>query len=170
MKKILLSLSLLLAIFHTVNAQQIQVLDTPPDWAFMMTNLNTAQITSGILYNKTAMFCSLYDYNRGKYNDSHADHFKQAINELHYASEQTRFISAQQLKTNTANTPASTISIGIINTTLHQLNFNEKTPAESGLTFVNGKFVAIVGQPSFVSRKIIIASPLQEMATGTTVN
>lgn len=46
----------------------------------------------------------------------------------------------------------------------------KKTPAESGLTFVNGKFVAIVGQPSFVSRKIIIASPLQEMATGTTVN
>ena len=75
MKKILITISLLFATFQSVKAQDVQVLDSPPDWPFMMSNLNTKQITSGILYNKVAMFSNLYDYNRGKYNLSHADHF-----------------------------------------------------------------------------------------------
>jgi Secretion system C-terminal sorting domain/Putative serine esterase (DUF676) len=169
MKKILMNISILLVTLHDAKAQQIQVQDTPPDWAFMMSNLNTAQITSGILYNKVAMFSGLYDYNRGKYNLSHADHFMQAINELHYASEQTQFMPAKQLKATIATTPSATVDIGIINTTIHQLNFNEKDPATGGLTFANGKFVPITGQPSFLSRKILLASPLKEMATGTAV-
>lgn len=169
MKKILISISLLLVTLHAVNAQQVQVQDTPPDWTFMMSNLNTAQITSGILYNKVAMFSSLYDYNRGKYNLSHADHFMQAINELYYASEQTQFMPAKQLKAIVATTPNNTVDIGIINTTIHQLNFNEKDPATGGLTFANDKFVPISGQPSFLSRQIFLASPLKEMSTGSAV-
>ncbi len=44
------------------------------------------------------MFSNLYDYNRGKYNLSHSVHFMQGINELYYASGQTKFMSAAQLK------------------------------------------------------------------------
>ena len=62
MKKILISLCLLVATFQSVQAQDVQVLDSPPDWTFMMSNLNSTQITSGILYNKVAMFSNLYDY------------------------------------------------------------------------------------------------------------
>lgn len=91
MKKILYILCL--CFFAKASAQQIQVEETLPNWSVMLSNLNQTQITSGFLYNKTAMFTNLYDYNRGNYNLSHADHFKQAINELYYASDQTRFMA-----------------------------------------------------------------------------
>ena len=189
MKKILILFSLLFATFQSVKAQDVQVLDTPPDWPFMMSNLNTTQITSGILYNKVAMSTNLLDYNRGKYNLTHADHFMQGINELYYASGQTKFMSASQLKASLSGTTSAlvaqaasqtiaapivpsttaTVNVSIINTTLHQLNFNEKDPATGGLTFVNGKFVPIAGQPAFLSRKILLASPLQENVTGTAI-
>ena len=80
-KKILISFSLLFVTLQSVKAQDIQVVDSPPNWTFMLSNLNTTQITSGILYNKVGMFSNLYDYNRDKYNLSHADHFMQGINE-----------------------------------------------------------------------------------------
>lgn len=140
------------------------------------------------------MFSNLYDYNRGKYNLSHSVHFMQGINELYYASGQTKFMSASQLKASlvgnssalmasstnqTVTTQAiaapivpsaiATVNVSVINTTLHQLNFNEKDPATGGLTFVNGKFVPIAGQPAFLSRKILLASPLQETVTGTSI-
>lgn len=94
MKKILFSISLCLLWFNGLNAQQVQLEETPPNWPLMLSNLNQSQITAGFLYNKTAMFTNLYDFNRGNYNLSHADHFYQAINELYYASDQTLFMSA----------------------------------------------------------------------------
>ena len=77
----LISVSLLFATLQSAKAQDIQVLDSPPNWTFMLSNLNTTQITSGILYNKVGMFSNLYDYNRGKYNLSHANHFMQGTYE-----------------------------------------------------------------------------------------
>lgn len=131
MKKILFGIGIYLLSFSNVFAQQVQIQETPPDWPFMMSNLNNSQITSGILYNKVAMSSNLFDFNRGKYNLSHAEHFMQAINELHYASDQTKFISAKQLKSIIDTAPIGTIDIGVINTTLHQLNFNEKDPSQA---------------------------------------
>ena len=135
----------------------------------MLSNLNQSQITAGFLYNKTAMFTNLYDFNRGNYNLSHADHFKQSVNELYYASEQTKFMSASQLKTVTASTPKGSVDIGIINTTITMLNFNEKNPSTGGLTFPVDRFVPIAGRPSFLTRKILLASPLKESTSGTSV-
>lgn len=149
--------------------QQFDLINNPPNWPLMLSNLNTAQITSGILYNKVAMFSNLYDFNRGRYNVSHAEHFKQAINELYYASDQLKFMSATQLKQAIISTPTATIDIGIINTTIDMLNFNEKNPSTGGLTFPIDKFVPIAGQPAFVTRKILLAAPLKEMMSGTDV-
>ena len=170
MKKILFATSICLLSFNGLQAQQVQLEETPPNWSVMLSNLNQSQITAGFLYNKTAMFTNLYDYNRGNYNLSHADHFKQAINELYFASEQTtKFMSANQLKTNTETTPTGTIDIGIINTTITMLNFNEKDPSTGGLTFPVDRFVPISDRPAFLSRKILLASPLKESASGTSV-
>ena len=72
---------MLFATLQSVKAQDIQVVDSSPNWTFMLSNLNTTQITSGILYNKVGMYSNLYDYNRGKYNLSHADHFTQGTYE-----------------------------------------------------------------------------------------
>lgn len=167
MKKILFFLCF--CFFAKTTAQQVQLEETLPNWSVMLSNLNQSQITAGFLYNKTAMFTNLYDYNRGNYNLSHADHFKQAINELYYASEQTKFISASQLKTNTATTASGSIDIGIVNTTITMLNFNEKDPTTGGLTFPVDRFVPISGRPAFLSRKILLASPLKESTAGTAV-
>lgn len=169
MKKNLFILVICLVSFCGVKAQQVQLEETPPNWQVMLSNLNQSQITAGFLYNKVAMFTNLYDFNRGNYNISHKDHFYQAINELYYASEQTKFISASQLRTSSASTPAGTIDVGIINSTITMLNFNEKDPATSGLTFPIDRFVPISGQPAFLTRKILLASPLKESATGTSV-
>jgi hypothetical protein len=110
MKKLLIIVSVLIGALNSLKAQQVQITDSSPDWAFMMSNLTTSQITSGILYNKVAMFSSIYDYNRGKYNITHADHFMQAINELYYASNQTKFMSAKQLKIISASSPSKTLA------------------------------------------------------------
>jgi hypothetical protein len=168
MKKILF-FGVLLFWQYNLMAQQVQVEETPPNWSVMLSNLNQTQITAGFLYNKTAMFTNLYDYNRGNYNLSHADHFYQAINELYYASEQTKFISASQLRASTATTPAGTIDVGIINSTITMLNFNEKDPSTGGLTFPVDRFVPIAGRPAFLTRKILLAAPLKESTAGTAV-
>jgi Putative serine esterase (DUF676) len=169
MKKILFAIGVCLLSFQSVQAQQVQLEETPPNWSLMLSNLNQSQITSGFLYNKVAMFTNLYDFNRGNYNLSHADHFKQAINELYYASEQTKFISSSQLRSTTATTPAGTIDVGIINSTITMLNFNEKDPSTGGLTFPVDRFVPISGRPAFLTRKILLASPLKESTSGTAV-
>ena len=160
---------LFLASMKTVNAQQIEVQDTPPNWDAMMSNLNTTSLTRGVLYNRVGMFANLYDFNRGVFNLSHANHFLQGINELYYASNQTNFISAKQLSASIDANRPSVVDIGIVNTTIHLLNFNEKDPSTGGLTFNNDKFVPIAGRPSFLSRTILLAAPLREVATGTNV-
>ena len=171
MKKLFFTISTIcLLSFSNIFAQQIQIEDTPPNWPVMLSNLNQSQISAGFLYNKTAMFTSLYNFNIGNYNTSYSDHFKQAINELHYAADQTKFISAAQLKTAIANTSANSVDIGIINTTITTLNFNEKDPSLGGLTFPVDRFVPIAGRPAFLNRKILLAAPLKEMMSGTSVS
>ena len=64
MKKVLILFVLLFATSKTVTAQQIQVEDNPPDWGFMMSNLNTTPLNSGVLCNKVVMFASLYDFSK----------------------------------------------------------------------------------------------------------
>jgi hypothetical protein len=167
MKKFLISVGFALTSFFSI-AQQIQIEDTPPNWTVMLSNLNQSQISAGFLYNKTAMFTSLYNFNIGNYNTSYADHLKQAINELHYAADQTKFISAAQLKATTASTPVNSVDIGIINTTITTLNFNEKDPF-GGLTFPVDRFVPIAGRPAFLNRKVLLAAPIKEMMSGTSV-
>lgn len=169
MKKILIIILLFLATTKAVKAQQIEVQDTPPNWDAMMSNLNTAPLNNGVLYNRVGMFANLYDYNRGVFNLSHADHFLQGINELHYASLQTNFSSAKQLSASIDASQPSVVDVGIINATINVLNFNEKDPSTGGLTFNNDKFVPIAGRPSFLSRTILLASPLREIATGSYV-
>ena len=169
MKRIFVFISLYLLWYSNSFAQQVQVEETLPNWQVMLSNLNQSQITAGFLYNKTAMFTNLYDYNRGNYNLSHADHFYQSINELYYASEQTKFMSAAQLKTTTATTATGSIDVGIINSTITILNFNEKDPSTGGLTFPVDRFVPISGRPAFLTRKILLASPLKETTSGTSV-
>ena len=89
MKKILMMIGFALSTVFS-SAQQVQLEETPPNWPVMLSNLNQTQITAGFLYNKTAMFSVLNNYNIGNYNVPHSEHFKQAFIELHKTNTNTK--------------------------------------------------------------------------------
>ena len=170
MKKIFISLIFCFAISKTVAQDNptIQATEEIPNWPVMLTNLNTTQITSGVLVDKVTTFSNLINYNTTESNLSGSEHFAQALSELYRASDQTRFVTLTELKNRTATTTANnSVDIGLINTTFQKLNFNEETPSAGGLLFSNGMFTAISGKPSFVSKKIMIAAPLKEIISGS---
>ncbi|CCB68412.1 Protein of unknown function precursor [Flavobacterium branchiophilum FL-15] len=76
MKKIFITVLLFFAVgkITAQNGSTITAIEEHPNWPVMLSNLNQSEITAGFLYNKTAMFSNLYDFNRGNYNLSHADH------------------------------------------------------------------------------------------------
>jgi hypothetical protein len=134
----------------------IQQTEQLPNWPVMLSNLNTAQITSGVLIDKVTTFANLINYNSTENNWSNKEHFNQALSELYRASDQTRFISLTELKNRTESTTSSNaVDIGIINTTFQKLLFNEENPSTGGVTFnqSTGKFVIVAGRPSFISKK-----------------
>ncbi|MBF4471267.1 T9SS type A sorting domain-containing protein [Flavobacterium sp. HJJ] len=148
----------------------IQETQQDPNWPVLLSNLNTAQITSGILIDKITTFANLINYNTTEKNASNSKHFNQALSELYRASDQTRLISLTELTNRTANTTSeNTVDVGIINTTFHKLNFNEENPAAGGLTFnqSTGKLSSIAGQQSYINKKITMVSPLKEFITGS---
>ena len=140
-----------------------------PDWNNLLSNLNTAQITSGILIDKVVDFSKLQNFNIGTNNISDANHFAQSLSELYRASGNSRFISPAELKNQIATNSYNAIDIGIINTSFQKLYFSPDNPSSAGLTVVNGKFVPIAGRPAFVTKKLFMASPLLAMATGNNI-
>ncbi|CCG52270.1 Protein of unknown function precursor [Flavobacterium indicum GPTSA100-9 = DSM 17447] len=172
MKKILFTFIFCIQLSHIVaqENQTIQETENLPNWPVMLSNLNTTQITSGVLIDKVTTFANIINYNTFDSNISNSNHFAQALSELYRASDQTKFISLTELKNRTATTTSNnSVDVGIINTTFHKLNFNEENPSAGGVTFnqSTGKFVAVVGQPSFIGKKISIMSPLKEFITGS---
>ncbi len=128
----------------------IQQTENLPNWTVMLSNLNTSQISSGVLIDKVTTFANLINYNSTENNWSNKEHFNQALSELYRASDQTRFVSLTELKNRTATTTANnSVDIGIINTTFQKLLFNEENPSAGGVTFnqSTGKFVAVAGRP-----------------------
>ncbi|EOG6908099.1 hypothetical protein FPG87_13000, partial [Flavobacterium psychrophilum] len=172
MKKIFISLVFCFQLSQIVAQDNptIQQTEVTPNWPVMLSNLNTSQITSGVLIDKVTTFSNIINYNTTENNWSNNEHFNQALSELYRASDQTRFISLTELKNRTATTTSNnSVDIGIINTTFHKLNFNEENPSAGGVTFnqSTGKFVAVAGRPSFISKKISVIAPLKEFVTGS---
>ena len=56
-----------------------------PDWRLLLSRLDTIQIRSGVLIDKTTSFANLLFYNTDKHNTSSYEHFVQGIGELHNA-------------------------------------------------------------------------------------
>jgi hypothetical protein len=149
----------------------LQVTDVPYNWANMLGNLPTSQITSGVLLNKITDFANLTNFNTTEKNLSDTQHFNQALSELYKASDQTRFISTATLATRTAySTSTNSVDVGVINTLFHRLNFNEDDASLTGLTYANNQYAVVAGKPSFVSKKILVASPLKDFVSGSSIN
>ena len=149
----------------------IAITEVLPDWNLRLANLPITQITSGVLLDKVVDHSNLTNFNTTEKNLSDFGHFKQSLSELHKASNQLRFISSETLATRTAySTNENSVDVGIINTLFHRLNFNEENQTLSGVTFTNNQFAIVSGKPTFVAKKIVIASPLKEFVTGSSIN
>jgi Putative serine esterase (DUF676) len=151
------------------NNATAQVTVETANWPATLANLNTAQITSGVLIDKVSDFSNLMNFNVGTTNLSDATHFKQALSELYRASDNSRFISTEELQNRSAAATPNTIDVGIINTTLQKLHFNPDNPSSGGLLVQSGVFVPIANRPAFVTKKLVMASPLTTMATGNSI-
>ncbi len=153
------------------NPTTIAITEILPNWNTRLTNLPISQITSGVLLDKVVDYANLTNFNTTEKNLSDSSHFKQSLSELYKASDQLLFINAETLASRTAySTNANSVDVGIINTTLHRLNFNEQVPTSSGVTFNNNQFAVVAGKSTFISKKIVVASPLKEFATGSSIN
>ena len=53
----------------------IQQTENLPNWPVMLSNLNTAQITSGVLIDKVTSFANIINYNTTDSNISNSKHF-----------------------------------------------------------------------------------------------
>ena len=76
MKKIFISLIFCFTISKTVAQDNptIQATEETPNWPVMLTNLNTTQITSGVLVDKVTTFSNLINYNTTESNLSGCEH------------------------------------------------------------------------------------------------
>ena len=166
---IILAFCLLLSHVKAQGNATIQQTENIPNWPNLLSNLDTSQITSGVLIDKVTTFANIINYNTTEINISNRSHFNQALSELYRASDQTKFISLTELKNRTVATTANnSVDIGIINTTFHKLNFNEENPSAGGVTYneTTSKYVAVSGSASFIGKKISIIAPLKDFVSG----
>ena len=173
MKKFFITVLLIFAVgkITAQNSSTITAIEELPNWPVMLANLPTVQITSGVLLDKVSDFSNLTNFNTTENNISNNKHFIQALSELHQASNQSLFINSDALKLRTAGTTSpNAVDIGIINTSFHRLNINEDNVALSGVTVTNNQFFAVTGKPSFIAKKILAASPLKEVVSGSSIS
>ena len=93
MKKILIVMSIALTTFFA-HAQQIRLEETPLNWPVMLSNLNQSAIKAGFLYNKSAMFTNLNNFNIGNYNANYIDRLNYKIVNLVQTDNQPIYIKA----------------------------------------------------------------------------
>lgn len=165
MKKILIfSMLLFLIKGHTQTnpADETITLDQ------MLTNVNQSSVTSGIIYERVAQFANLYNFNvSDSLNIADFKYFKQALSEMHRASNKTKFISVEELnKRLEPNLYDNTIiDMAILNTPFQILNYNEANPTAGGLTFnaTTNRFDQISGKVPFYTLHATVISPTKEI-------
>ena len=82
--------SLSLVIFAQKNIRAIEDFQKP-NWSLLLSRLDTTQIRSGVLIDKTTSFANLMFYNTEKNNTSSSRYFIQSMSELHRGSNKTLF-------------------------------------------------------------------------------
>lgn len=128
-----------------------------------------------ILYDKVTPFSGLYTFNDRDNNVSRASHFKQALSEIYRASDKLKFESIESLQSRIELRENSqlqarilpdytpTVKVGIINTQINYLNYDEDFPNDGGVKLENGVFVPNNIQPPLISKQVSIISPLEEL-------
>lgn len=170
MKKFLHAASLFLCIrlfSQTITETESASLDE------MLSNINQSSVTSGIIYERTAQFANLYNFNSAlDYKTANFKMFTQALAEMYNASNKTKFISYETLKDFLKNTSQDdAVDLGILNTPFQAINYSEENPSQGGLTLntTTNKFEQIAGKAPFLSLNTTVISPLKEYVVGKNI-
>ena len=119
----------------------------------MLVNVDQSNVTSGIIYERVTQFANLYNFNKPEYsNISTYDYFRQALSELHRASNENQLISLSELENRIANTTQlNKVDVAILNTPFQILNYNYEDETSGGLLLNQdtGLFQSISNQPQF---------------------
>ncbi|MFT7666346.1 MAG: hypothetical protein ACI9O8_000679 [Patiriisocius sp.] len=158
--------AILLLFFFKLNSQT--PLQTKVD--SMLVDIDQTDFTTGILYDRTVPWASLYTFNEG-YNVSNKNHFEQALLEIHNASNNELFMDHTELqKLTTHDSIRNVIDIGILNVSFQKLNYNQENEGEGGLRIQQQRFEKINNDKStFLENHVFVLSPLKKNAKGTSI-
>lgn len=138
-----------------------------------LSNINQSSVTSGIIYERVIPAANLYNFNTvSTFNTANYSYFKQALSEMHRASNGTKFTALANLKNTVANTTAKNeVDLAILNTQFHILNYNEEHPSQGGLTYntSSNKFVQISGKVPFYKLHNTVIAPTKDYVSGSAV-
>lgn len=139
-----------------------------------LVNIDKSSVTSNIIYQRSATYTALFDYNKSiDFNTADADFFEQSLTDLYYGSKQTLFTDFNGLRNRVLSNKYkdNIIDIGIINTPFHILNYNEGNPSIGGLLFdANTQlFSQISGKAPFFGLHTTVIAPLKKYANGTSI-
>ncbi len=112
----------------------------------ILQNINTATLTTKILYDRVFSIAHLDTFNDST-NVSNTKYFEQAVNELYNASEHQKFMPYKTLRTfYTSKANYNTLDIGIVNANFQQLNYVATNENLGALKVVNEEVEKINNQ------------------------
>ncbi|WP_288954739.1 hypothetical protein [uncultured Polaribacter sp.] len=168
MKKILLVTTLLL-INLTLKSQVTTSIEVINDVDVLIENIDKSTFTSNILYDRVVPSASLTDFNATN-NTSNLLHFEQSLSELYRASKKTKFTSVDNVrKKYQPITSKNKVTIGVLNTIFHQVNYDDNDNNNGALKISNNKLVPINQKPLFIENEALIIAPLKKNAEGTSI-
>ncbi|MBJ2175800.1 hypothetical protein JBL43_16215 [Aureibaculum sp. A20] len=169
-KQLLLSIVFLIGI---ISEAQIVPIDKKESLDHRLSNIDLSSVNSGIIYERVTPYANLYNFNKSKeFNTATKAYMVQAMSELHRASNQTMFVSANGLKERIYNTIAiNEVDIAILNADFDILNYNEKEPHKGGLLFDANiqKFSQIKEKPTFFPFHTTIIAAMKNKVVGNSI-
>jgi hypothetical protein len=135
-------------------------------------NVNQTTITSGIIYERTLQLADLYNFNREEnFNTADSNYFKQALLEMHLASNDNLFISSSQLNNQLELETNNIVPLGILNTDFQLLNHHVDEEQNGGLLYNEDtqQFSQISGEVPFYTLHTTVISPLDKAVAGTRI-
>ncbi|WP_298952133.1 hypothetical protein [uncultured Nonlabens sp.] len=164
MKRIILSIGIALSLCNATAQNQEKTLDDA------LVNVNQTGVTSGIIYERTLQLANLYNFNREEgFDTANYDYFKQALLEMHRASNDNLFVSSSVLKDQIKVESDNIVPLGILNTDFQLLNHHVDDEQNGGLLYNEDtqEFSQINGQPPFYTLHTTVIAPLDKAAVGT---
>ena len=171
MKKLLQIILLLLFCSNAFSQDKIKTeMNTEVDK--MIEDLDKSKITSGILLERSGNFAMLSEFN-SRLKDKHINYsyFKQALLDIHMASNKKKFISSSNLKSEIENnkTAHDIVDVGIISVDYQSLNYVANDEKLGGLKLKNNKYVHRKNKEAFLNHSNVIISPLKLACKGSVI-